>query len=112
MTRDQVLQLIEKEFAVADQALKIGNDGKVRVCARRAAGAAIAYWLQSNPRSGWGLDAMTRLHHLQLDASLPHNVRDAAVRLTTKITEQFATSFATSPIEDSRIIIAYLIGLT
>jgi hypothetical protein len=111
MTRKQVLQLIEKEFVVAEQARKSGNEGMVRVCARRASGAAIAYWLQSNPRSGWGADAMNRLRNMQLDTSIPHAVRDAALRLTTKITDHFTAPFPTSPIEDSKIIVTYFLGI-
>ena len=42
--------LIEKELTAAEAALKIGNEGKIRVCARRAVGLADEVWLakQSN----------------------------------------------------------------
>jgi hypothetical protein len=109
MTKTQTLEQIEKEFATAKHAQEIGNDGMVRVCARRAAGVAIGYWLERNPRASWGMDAMNRLKNLQRDAMIPIDVRDAAARLTTKITEQFTSPFPTDPIHDSKIIINHLL---
>ena len=110
MNKDQVIQNIEKEFAQGEQARKKGNEGMVRVCARRAAGHAITFWLESHPHQGWGVDAMNRLRNLQLEDSIPQLVREAALRLTTKITEQFTPAFPTDPVEDSKIIIDYLLG--
>jgi hypothetical protein len=105
MTREQAHQRIEKEFSTASQAGTLGNDGMMRVCARRAAGIAVSYWLESHHRPNWGPDVMTQLRSVQLDTSIPQPVRDASQRLTTKITEQFTSPFSTNPIEDSKIII-------
>ena len=38
MTREETLQLVEQEFAVAKQAIVAGNHGMARVCARRQRG--------------------------------------------------------------------------
>ena len=67
MTRTQTLERIEQEFATAHHARKTGNNGMVRVCARRAAGTAITNWLEQNQREGWGVDAMNQLKNLQND---------------------------------------------
>jgi hypothetical protein len=40
---------IQKELARAQAALEAKNEGKVRVCCRRAAGLAIRRWLASQP---------------------------------------------------------------
>ncbi len=112
MNKDLVIKNIEKEFAQGEQAHKKGNEGMVRVCARRAAGVAIAYWLESHLRDGWGVDTMNQLRNLQLDDSIPRLVRDAAIRLTTKITERFTSASPTDPVPDSKIIIDYLLGNT
>ena len=109
MTKTQALEQIDKELSTAKHAQKIGNDGMVRVCARRAAGNAIGFWLETNPRPGWGVDAIGRLKNLQHDETIPTDVRDAAARLTTKITEQFTSPFPTDPIHDSEIIIRHLL---
>ncbi|MFN0158679.1 MAG: hypothetical protein ACKVRP_11495 [Bacteroidota bacterium] len=112
MNLDETMRKIEKEFAAAAQAQRVGNDGMVRVCARRAAGAAIGFWLRSHPHPEWGVDAMTQLRNLQIDDSTVETVRHAAERLTTKITEQFKAPFATDPLADARLIITHLTGQT
>lgn len=110
MNLDETMRKIEKEFAIAAQAQRVGNDGMVRVCARRAAGTAIGFWLDSHPHPEWGVDAMTQLRSLLTDASAPEPIREAAGRLTTKITEQFTRQFPTDPLADARLIITHLTG--
>ena len=105
----QARRQISKELETAETALRIGNDGKARVCARRAAGIAIACWLELHPEHAWGTDAMSRLNHLRREPTVPPEVREAAVRLTTKITEQFTSAFSTNPIDDCRIIADYVL---
>lgn len=109
MERDEAERGIQRELAVAEQSIRIGNAGRARVCARRAAGIAIAYWLQRHPERAWGTDAITRLHGLRAEESVPAAVRDAALRLTAKITEQFTPAFPTDPLEDCRIIVAHML---
>jgi hypothetical protein len=110
MTKEETRRLVEQEFALARQAALAGNEGMVRVCARRAAGAAISYWLQTNDRPGWRSDALSRLRSLETDPSFPPEVRDAAMRLTARVTEQFASRFSSDPLEDSSVIIRHLLG--
>ena len=98
---------IEQEFSAARATLALGNDGKARVCARRAAGLAIARFLTAHPHTSWGSDAMTRLLHLKEDPEFPPDVREAAIRLTTKISERFTYPFSTDPIADARLIVDY-----
>jgi hypothetical protein len=81
----------------------------VRVCARRAAGSAIAFWLEANPRPGWGMDAMSRLRNLQEDETIPMEVRNAAIRLTARVTEQFTSPFTSDPIHDCTIIVDHFL---
>lgn len=109
MTREEVLRVIEREFSTAEEALRKGNDGMARVCARRAAGAAITFWLQDNRHPGWGVDAMSQLRSLQQQEAIPAEVRDAARRLSTKVTERFEAPFPTHPIEDGRMIVAWFL---
>ena len=107
-SKEFYLEQIEKEFTTAREALKIGNDGMARVCARRAIGQAITWMLSQYPRDGWGADAMGQLKKLRDDESFPKEVRDAAIRLATKITQQFTSPFSTNPIEDAGIIIKHV----
>ena len=109
LNKEQVKEQIEKEFASAAHARSIGNDGMVRVCARRAAGAAITFWLQSHQRQGWGVDAMNQLKALQIEESMPEEIQEAARRLTTRITGQFTSEFSEDPLDDSKAIIGYFL---
>lgn len=111
MQREETLNQIRKELAIAEEAQKRGNTGMVRVCARRAAGAAIEFWLESNPREGWGPDVMSRLRNIALDDSLPLLVRDAARRLSAKATELPSGTFTSDPIQDCRSIIDQVMGI-
>ena len=52
---------------------------------------------------------MNRLRHSQQELTVPVDVREAAVRLTTKITEQFTLPFPTDPLADSMNIITYFL---
>lgn len=106
------MESIRKELGTAARAMGRGNQGMARVCARRAAGIAIAFWLQSHPRDGWGTDAINHLRSLQHERSMPATVRDAAFRLTSRVTPEFTSPHSSNPVDDSRIIILHLLNLT
>jgi hypothetical protein len=100
--------LIEQELAAAEAALKAANEGKARVCARRAVALATEVWLARFPVRRWGGDAMEHLRQIQQDASFPLPIRQAAERLSTPVTQQQAAPFTADPIGDARLIIAHL----
>ena len=104
-TKEYYLDQIEKELSTAREARQSGNDGKARVCARRAAGQAVAMYLAKNPMPAWGTDALSQLKHLKDSPEFSQPCRDAAARLTTKISDQFTYQFSTDPLEDANIII-------
>ena len=107
-TREFYNEQIEKEFAAAREAREVGNDGRMRVCARRAAGLAIRWFLSKHERDGWGSDALRQLQHLKEDEFFPQEVRDAAMRLITKVSDKFTYAFATDPVEDATLIVRYI----
>lgn len=100
--------LIEQELAAAEAAQQDRNDGKVRVCARRAVALATTAWLARLPPPRWRGDAMAHLLHIQQDESFPLPIRQAAERLSTPVTRQHQAPFTTDPIADARLIIAHL----
>jgi hypothetical protein len=55
------------------------------------------------------MDAMNQLQSAAGEKSLPETVRDAADRLTTKVTGQFTSPFSTDPAADSRILVDYFL---
>lgn len=100
--------LIERELAAAEAALKAANDGKARVCARRAVALATEVWLARFPARRWGGDAMEHLRQIQQDLSFPLPIRQAAERLSTPVPRQQIAPFTADPIGDARLIIAHL----
>ena len=104
--------LIEQELAAGEAAGKDGNEGKARVCARRAVALATEAWLARCPVPPWRGDAMEHLRRLQQEASLPGPVREAAERLSTTVTKRHEAPFTTDPIGDARVIIEYLAANT
>ena len=106
---DIVLDEIAKEFSAARTALRERNEGRARVCARRAAGRAVALYLASSPHPAWGNDAMTQLRALAADAAFPDPVRVAALRLTTRIDTQFSGPAPADLLADAQAIVDYFI---
>ena len=99
--------LIEQELAAAEAAWQEANEGKARVCARRAVALAIEAWLARFPVRRWRGDAIEHLRQIQQDASFPLPIRQAAERLSTKVTQRHSAPFTTDPIRDARVIIAH-----
>ncbi len=102
------LVLIEQELTEAEEAMKIGNEGKARVCARRAVALADEVWLANQSDQPFRGDALAHLRRIQQDLSLPLSIREAAERLSTASHQKDSAPFTTDPIGDARIIIAYL----
>ena len=100
--------LIEQELAAAEAARHNNNEGKARVCARRAVALAAEAWLVRLPPPRWRGDAMEHLRQIQQDASFPLPIRQAAERLSTSVTRQHTTPFTSDPVADARLIIAHL----
>jgi hypothetical protein len=103
---------IEQQLTTAEAAWKDGNEGKARVCARRAVAVATEDWLGRQPIRRWRGDAMAHLRHIQGDESFPVPVRQAAERLSTAVTKRDSVPFTSDPISDARLIIAHLSALT
>lgn len=103
---------ITRELVGAAAAWKSGNDGKARVCARRAVALADEAWLAQQASPSWSGDAMAHLRRIQQDVSFPSSVRQAAERLTTTVTKKQMASFTTDPIGDANTVIEFLIGVS
>ncbi len=107
-TKQWYLDRIEAEFAAAEEARRKGNGGRARVCARRAVGQAVLRFLAARPDLQWGKDALRHIEHIRDEPSFPPAVRDAASRLTMKISGQFEYASGADPLADARLIISFL----
>ncbi len=99
---------VQLELDRAAEALAEKNEGKARVCCRRAAGAAIRLWLaaQTEPPA-WGQMAITQLRTLAQESSVPPAVQQAAARLSTTVAKDHTLPFDESPVDDALIIIKH-----
>jgi len=102
------ISLIDQELTAAHVAWKEGNEGKARVCARRAVAHAAESWLAREAEPRWRGDAMEHLRRIQQEQSIPVPVRQAAERLATAVTRRHDAPFTVDPIRDANIIIAHL----
>lgn len=108
--KEEALESVRREFAVAEEARHAGNQGMLRVCARRAAGAAVAWWYATRSAPPTKPDAMTQLKALSTDGAVPAEIRDAASRLTAKVTADFTAPGKADLLADSRMIVEYVVG--
>jgi hypothetical protein len=107
---DKDLQnVIRQELQAAKQSREQGNEGKARVCARRAAGWAaesIYDGEQHLPES----NAYRFLIWFREQDDLPAELRKAADRLTTRVREDFSLPFDQDPIEDAELIVEWILA--
>lgn len=105
----QAVASANAELATGARAAAEGNQGKVRVCARRAVGI----FLQTiGPAAGgdYGPHAMANLRGIHDDASLPVSLRAAAERLLGGSRSILAGDvYSSDPIADAALIIEHFI---
>lgn len=109
--KEYYLEQIERELSDARAARTSGNAGRARVCARRAAGSALAWFLTVAPREGWGADAMRQLQAATAEPGFPPAVREAAGRLSTRITGAFEYAAGADAIADAELIAGHVRGV-
>jgi hypothetical protein len=100
---------INEELETAREAARAGNHGRARVCARRAAGLAIGAYLKKHSTVDPGPDALRQLTYVRDGAEFPDEIRSAAHRLTTRVTDTFDYAFDTNPISDAMMLIEYFL---
>ena len=82
--------VFDREIENAEAARASGNEGKARVCARRAAGAAAReYFARRNSPSGQE-SAYYNLQRLQDQMDVPAHTRQIAAHFLERITEEHA----------------------
>lgn len=98
------------ELQRAEKARAAGNEGRARVCARRAAGWAIDFHLVERLGMPHNQDALKLLQNFQDHPEMPGELRAAARRLTTRVTPDYRLPHHQDPLEDARTIIAGLLN--
>ena len=110
LVKEITIMNIDAELSRAKKAVEEGNIGMARVCARRACGNAISFWLQNNPDHNYGESVMNQLRSIQSDDTIPKEVKYAAERLTTKVADQTTSPLSDDPITDAEIITRFFLS--
>ncbi len=101
-------QEAERELKHASRALREGNDGRARACARRAVGRVIAEFNRLRPGTAIaGRSAVDMLRTLASTATIPERVQKAATRLVTNVNRRLSPDFTLHPVNDARIVISF-----
>ncbi len=90
MFREAAKTKIAAELVSGAAARQAGLDGRARVCARRAAGAAIREYLDLHGIEPPGPSAYDLLVYLQNSSRVPADARQAAGRLLERVDEDFS----------------------
>lgn len=99
---------IEAELAMAEAARLAGNEGRARVCARRAAGAAARDFLTRHRVRLKDPSAYASLQTLADYPGLAPDLRIAALHLTARLTQTFTLPVQADLIADARRLIGGL----
>jgi hypothetical protein len=99
---------IATESENAERARRAGNEGRARVCARRAAGVAAQDFLTRHGVQGRNSSAYAALLTLGAFPGLAPDLQSAAVHLTTRLTEKFTLPIDADLIAEARKLIGGL----
>jgi len=96
---------MEAELVSAERARQAGNEGRARVCARRAAGIAARDFLSRHGVRTRSQSAYMALQMLADFPALPADLRPAVLHLTTHVTEQFTLPMEADLIAEARKLV-------
>jgi hypothetical protein len=99
---------IAAELENAERARLAGNEGRARVCARRAAGVAAQDFLTRHGVRTRSSSAYAALLTLAAFPGLAPDLQSAAVRLITRLTEKFTLPIDADLIAEARKLIGGL----
>lgn len=96
----------ERELRIAEQAMRAGQSGKARTCARRAVACASAA-MEMGSGSARQRDAMQHLASITERGDAPEAVKQAAERLRTRLDANFQSP-SVDPVNDAHTIIQWI----
>ena len=100
---------IKAEFEKAEEARARGNEGRARVCARRAAGIAVREYLQRQGRRPPSVSAYDLLNMVKGDPGLSDDLKQIADHLTLRVTEEFKLPVNADLVAEARVFCEVLL---
>ena len=107
MTINWKIQL-HNEFRMAQEALDVKNQGRMRVCARRAAGISIREYLIERGIKPPSVSAYELLKYLEEMDDTPADLRQASAYLRLRVTEEFRLPIDVDLVAEAKKIISAL----
>jgi hypothetical protein len=95
-------QIINFELNQAQKSRSEGNEGRARVCARRAAGIAIREFFNRKGRQVSSLSAYELLNSLENSPDISPELKQKASHLTLRVSEDFTLPAGVDLIDESR----------
>lgn len=108
MTDNNLKLAIENEIQNARAARTNGNEGRARVCARRAAGIGLREYFVKHSLPVDGLSGYQLLQAFINLPDIPTSVRQNAINLTSRVTESFQLPDNIDLISDALSLCNYL----
>lgn len=99
---------VKRELARAYRAREEGNEGKARVCARRAAGFAAEAFFQQRGIDPPAQSPFNLLEKLRSEFALPEPVLETLKRLTSRVDQEFNLPPQVDLIQESKKLIRVL----
>ncbi|NIM93971.1 MAG: hypothetical protein GTO18_09705 [Anaerolineales bacterium] len=110
MEIEKIQGSIDAEMADALESRSSGNEGRARVCARRAAGLAIGYYREQCGETQLTDNALHLLSWFVDLQEIPEELRQASQRLTVHVTPSHQLPHTEDPLEDARTIIEAILS--
>ncbi|RMF45097.1 MAG: hypothetical protein D6755_08495 [Anaerolineae bacterium] len=98
----------EKELQAAEQARAQKNEGRARVCARRAVGILLDAWFASQGIAFNKPSAYEKLRYFLTLDTLPEEVREVAQHFTVRVTTEYTLPIEADLIAEARWLCAKL----
>jgi hypothetical protein len=106
----KIEELIKGELSQAHEARLKGNEGRARVCARRAAGWAVeSIYAGEEAVKVPEANAYRFLQWFTEQSNVPVQLREAASRLTTRVGRDFTLPFEQDPLCDAEMIVDWIL---
>lgn len=101
-----------KELQQAEAARAAGNEGKARVCARRAAGISLGEYFRRRSQDIPGHSAYDRLKYLCNQPDTTGEVQTVAAHFLLRVTPEYILPLEIDLIADARWLTAALLGIS
>lgn len=103
----EIQTAVDQKLNCAEDARRAGNEGKARVCARRAAGIALRALFNFRGERFLDPSAYAALNHLCELETTPQAIKNTANRLLTRVAPDYTLPINTDLIADAKELIAW-----